>query len=162
MRLILYRANHMERCSLQYRTGSLKAGSIPNQVGFANATKHRQGDFHGHTHIHTNIHTLAGPNTHTHTHTQTHTHRSYGVPFGCSKCVRSNILTDARLLTGSPAYSTSGSTSTLSLPLNQTHTHSCIELHKYIDRVFMSCSYSSVGDDWWRSEITGMAFTWII
>ena len=74
----------MEQCSLQYRTGSLKAGSIPNQVGFANATKHRQGDFHGHTHIHTNIHTIAGPNTHrSHTHTclharsQTNTHTDH-------------------------------------------------------------------------------------
>ena len=98
------------------------------------------------THTYTQTYTRLQAQTHTHTHTHmcarslsnTHTHRSYGVPFSCSKCVRSNILTDARLLTGSPAYSTSGSTSTLSLPLNQTHSHSCIELHKYIDRVFMS------------------------
>ena len=55
------------QCRAMFRTGSAKAGSIPNQLGCANAPKHRPGPPPP-THTHTR--------THTHTHTQTNIHKS--------------------------------------------------------------------------------------
>ena len=80
------------QCRAMFRTGSAKAGSIPNQLGCANATKHRPGPppphTHTHTRTHTHIHTHRQTDKHTQEQADTHTNLTSGVFFRILSFVR--------------------------------------------------------------------------